>query len=108
VIGRGQTRDLSEIQLPVGYWAEVAEGRLRAFLYGWVEYDDVFEKRHRMEFSVRIHVIGDVSREDVSFGFPSFGKYNGIDNHCKYKPGEKIPIADAIPGANIIAGAAMI
>jgi hypothetical protein len=66
---------------------------LEVFLYGWVEYDDVFEgtPRHRTEYCTQIVVEGDVTihtlpgnpeQPHVPFRYQGHKKHNGADEEC--------------------------
>lgn len=78
------------------------DGRKEAIIYGWLEYDDVFETRHRTEFCMKIGVIADPRTTRVTpmpggttpsvLTFTGYGKYNSIDDDCVYRPG-KTPLA---------------
>jgi hypothetical protein len=69
--------------------------RVWYYMYGWIEYDDVFYMtcRHRTEYCYRIFVYGDPSRKDCNFGFIFHSEYNNADGECKRqrKIREKIP-----------------
>ncbi|BAM91093.1 hypothetical protein S58_51140 [Bradyrhizobium oligotrophicum S58] len=79
------------------------EGRKKTFIYGWMEYDDIFpdSARHRTEFCVSVEVFTDprVMPEVIS-GHPAsvltvrpYGRYNAYDEDCLYRPGQT-PIAE--------------
>jgi hypothetical protein len=92
IIGPKQTRDLADIVLPAQFLTNVAEGKTNIFIYGWVEYRSVFGHTYRTEFSARVKIVGNVSRDDAIFSFPSTGKYNNMDNDCKYKSFIDVPV----------------
>lgn len=76
---------------------EVAEKRQRGFMYGWVEYEDVFDATptRRTEFCVQIEVIGQPhipNQRGATLAFAGYGPYNGTDQDCFYKPGHRPPI----------------
>jgi hypothetical protein len=71
--------------VPIPTMEEARAGRLRLFMWGWAEYDDMFshDKTHRSEFC-REMVITDVTREggetiSVAAIFRVYGKYNSAD-----------------------------
>ena len=71
--------------------AEIQRGiarHRRVFVWGWVDYDDVFEnsKRHRTEFCFEI--VADIhgDRSKIYMRFPSHRKFNGIDADCVRTP----------------------
>jgi hypothetical protein len=102
VLGPKQTLNLSDVRLTSDYLALVSAKTANVIIYGWTEYDDVFEVRHRTEFSVRMHIDGDVHRGDARFSFPNFGAYNCIDKGCKYTKFEDIPIDKEILPAGAV------
>lgn len=64
------------------------------YVYGWIEYDDVFGvRRHRTEFCYRIYPYGDPSRDGCDFGYLFHSDYNGADDECDHQrvTREKIP-----------------
>jgi len=78
---------------------EIMNKRMRGFIYGWVEYDDVFTSsaRRRTEFCAEIEILGNPSimpnkGSPAPLGFAGYGKYNGSDEDCFYKPGQRPPI----------------
>ncbi|HYY36314.1 MAG TPA: hypothetical protein VE801_01145 [Xanthobacteraceae bacterium] len=78
---------------------DIMNKKMRGFIYGWVEYDDVFTSsaRRRTEFCVEIEIIGNPlvmpsKGAPAALGFAGYGKYNGIDEDCFYRPGEKPPV----------------
>ena len=91
VIGPKQTLNLSDIRLTADYMAEVAAKTSNLIIYGWVEYDDFLEKRHRTEFSSRVNILGNAHRADARFSFPNFGGYNCVDKNCKYSTHKDVP-----------------
>ncbi|WP_316228889.1 hypothetical protein [Bradyrhizobium sp. SZCCHNR1070] len=87
---------------------DVFEGRKKALVYGWLEYDDVFSDspRHRTEFAAEIRVFADprVTPQVVYGAMPPIltiatcGRYNAYDDGCMYQPGQT-PLAkeDELP-----------
>jgi hypothetical protein len=78
---------------------DIMNKKMRGFIYGWVEYDDVFTPsvRRRTEFCAEIEVIGSpliVPNKGAAghLGFAGYGKYNGTDQDCFYKPGKRPPV----------------
>src|SRR5262245_62696791 len=78
---------------------DIMNRKMRGFIYGWVEYDDVFTSsaRRRTEFYVEIEIIGNPvvmpsKGAPAPLGFAVYEKYNGIDEDCFYRPGEKPPL----------------
>jgi hypothetical protein len=82
---------------------DVYEGRKKAFVYGWLEYDDIFpdSARHRTEFCMWIEVYADPRQTpQVIYGkappiltVRAHNHYNGYDDDCMYRPGQT-PVAE--------------
>jgi hypothetical protein len=80
---------------------DIQQKRKTGIVYGWIEYDDIFVDSYhrRTEFCARIEVVGDpyLISDRVGgpsmFGFAVYGKYNGTDEDCFYKPGQ-VPVAE--------------
>jgi hypothetical protein len=72
----------SYIPIPVHIIDEAFAKSHRVYMWGWVDYNDVFKDtpRHRTEFCHEIRQIGN----DLSFNI--YGKYNGSDDECYRKP----------------------
>jgi hypothetical protein len=83
---------------------DIMNKKKKGFYYGWVEYSDIFThpKLRRTEYCVEIEVIGDptilrkVGKWTI-FGFGSYGRYNGTDEDCFYRPGERPPVGGLPP-----------
>jgi hypothetical protein len=63
----------------------VKEGSKKAYIYGWIEYDDVFQdsKRHRTEYCHEIIVIGDLTDPRATpLHFRTYPRHNGADGEC--------------------------
>jgi hypothetical protein len=78
---------------------DIMNKKMRGFIYGWVEYDDVFTSsaRRRTEFCVEIEIIGNPlvvpsKGAPAPLGFAGYGRYNATDEDCFYKPGQKPPV----------------
>jgi hypothetical protein len=100
-------------QVPVAYPLDlsmenliaVQDGEKNGFLYGWVEYEDIFTDtaKRRTEVCVRLAIVarlGDVpvTTDASPISFIAHGKYNGTDSDCFYKPGDRPPYrAEALP-----------
>ncbi len=96
------------------------ERRKRILIYGWLEYNDIFENtpRHRTEFCFEIEFFTD-PRVPVQilqgqqtipiFNILPYEQYNGCDDGCHYKPGEtpeansgELPEMTIPPGVTIV------
>lgn len=79
------------------------EKRKKTFIYGWVEYDDLFphSARHRTEFCLSVEVFADPRvMPEIVEGKPvpvltvrPHGRYNAYDEDCLYRPGQT-PVAE--------------
>jgi hypothetical protein len=58
----------------------------RVLIWGWAEYDDIFEDstRHRTEFCYQMTVSGDPPNSHI--GFSQYRRFNGADEDCERKP----------------------
>ena len=58
----------------------------RVLIWGWAEYDDIFEDstRHRTEFCYQMIVSGDPPNSHI--GFSQYRRFNGADEDCERKP----------------------
>jgi hypothetical protein len=98
-----QTQTIIQSRLAVQDAVDIYEKKKEGLIYGWLEYDDIFDDspRHRTEFCVRIETFSDPriimnqsgSRPMPALAFPTWGKYNATDTDCHYAPG-KTPIAE--------------
>lgn len=69
----------------------VAAKERKLFLWGWVEYDDVFKvtPRHRTEFCFEMIADELPNEGNISMRFPNSGLYNAIDADCTRLPQAK-------------------
>jgi len=99
-----QTQSFMSADLAIQDAIDIHEGRKIGLIYGWIEYDDIFEvnQRHRTEFCVQITTFGDPrfvrivpqgQRVPPVLSFPTYGSYNATDQNCRYKPSET-PVAE--------------
>lgn len=82
-IMHGNHRDI-----PVDLLARAKAGQGSVFIWGWADYDDVFEStpRHRTEFCFQIIITGDPVSEKCQFFFKQHRPFNGLDDECLRKP----------------------
>jgi hypothetical protein len=98
-----QARPYIQVDFFIQDAIDVFEGRKKALIYGWLEYDDIFpdSPRHRTEFCMWIEVYADPRQTvQVVYGKPppiltirAYRRYNGHDDDCMYHPGQT-PIAE--------------
>jgi hypothetical protein len=64
----------------------VRELQGRVLIWGWAEYDDVFENssRHRTEFCYQMSVAGSATASHISFS--QYERFNGVDEDCERQP----------------------
>jgi len=63
---------------------QVREMQGRVLIWGWAEYDDVFNgPRHRTEFCYQMTVTGSLSSSHI--GFSQYRRFNGVDDECERK-----------------------
>jgi hypothetical protein len=81
----------------------IRDKQKRGFIYGWVEYSDIFTATglRRTEFCIEIEIVGNVMIQqppnNPPLGFKTVGRYNAIDEDCVYKPGQRPPIGGLPP-----------
>ena len=68
--------------------SEVVAGVDRWFIWGWADYDDIFNdtKRHRTEFCFEVKARR-LPNGQTFVGFPMHGRFNATDDDCLRKPG---------------------
>jgi hypothetical protein len=75
-------------RIPVYILQQIKDGNAFLYIWGWADYNDVFEgtTRRRTEFCFGVEVRGDVRSEKCQFAFPRYGPYNGTDDECSRQP----------------------
>jgi hypothetical protein len=81
-IGPNSTIHSSYIEIPVTILDKVGWGQLRLYIWGWVEYNDVFNKRKRR----RTEYCYEISYQKGLMAFFSHSEYNNTDEECYHKP----------------------
>jgi hypothetical protein len=57
------------------------------FVWGWVDYDDIFDIRHRTEFCIEIELRGDPAVNNFNnLGLRYYRLHNGSDDECYRQP----------------------
>lgn len=95
IIGpRAQLRGAPYI-LPLAEVQAIARGEKVFVIWGWIDYDDVFEgtKRHRFEYCYKLSILLDPSnpKNTDALALGLYGPYNGVDEQCRYDPSPFIP-----------------
>jgi hypothetical protein len=67
---------------------KMRDGAAHAYLWGWIDYDDIFAntQRHRTEFCIEIQVTGNPIYKECGFAYRVHGRFNGFDEECYSKP----------------------
>jgi hypothetical protein len=62
--------------------SHVANGHKHVYIWGWVDYNDIFDStsRHRTEYCIK------VTKRGSLLGFEPRGKFNGADEECLRRP----------------------
>ena len=56
------------------------------FVWGWFEYDDIFDTRHRSEFCVELELRSGPSTDPNAVAFRFYRLHNGVDDECYRQP----------------------
>jgi hypothetical protein len=93
VLGPKQVSELSAFDFPIELLLKLRSRERHGYLYGWIEYDDVFDDtaRHRTEFCFKLDVYSDPRVRQSCVNFNPWGKHNAIDRGCLRGSGEEIP-----------------
>ncbi len=73
------------LKLSLEDWDAMKEGKKHVYVWGWAEYDDVFDgtRRHRTEFCHKWRSSGPVEDfSKVTFWYGLFSRLNGADAEC--------------------------
>jgi hypothetical protein len=95
VIRPRATSTTSDVKLKLDQIQDVLDGRSKFFIWGWAEYNDIFESTpcHRMRFMDTLQVVGDFRKvkqpgEGNPLRFAVVGRFNDPDDHCTHvRPG---------------------
>lgn len=74
----------------------VREMQGKVLIWGWAEYDDVFDntRRHRTEFCYEMNVTGSSTSSHI--GFSQYRRFNGVDEDCEREPGAVVTAAPEV------------
>lgn len=80
--------NMKSIDIPIDVFQAVQAGTHRLYMWGWADYNDIFEgtERHRTEFSAEILITGSLSDTVPGLAFVTLTKYNGSDRETMKKP----------------------
>lgn len=88
-IGPDATMHSTTFDLTVEQLQMIRDGDSRLYIWGWVEYNDIFDgtERHRSELCFEIMVVGNpIYNTPEAFRYRRHGPFNGIDDECFYRP----------------------
>jgi hypothetical protein len=88
IIGPKQTSDIIETTIPPKTLQLVAMRKLNLYVWGWIEYNDVFSHtpRRRTEFCARINLHGNPEESGCIMLMRIHSRHNGADESCEKKP----------------------
>lgn len=86
-IGPKATINSPHIDIPITMLEKVGLGQIRLYVWGWVEYNDIFFKkiRHRTEFC------HEIAYHKGLVAFIGHSKHNNADDECYRKPSQYVP-----------------
>jgi hypothetical protein len=95
LIGPSATAQSGKYFIPIDKILKIRAGELHAYLWGWIEYDDVFDNtlRHRTEYGYKIIAGGGMSPEQVAIGHMATPRHNAADKECFHKVISRPPVA---------------
>jgi hypothetical protein len=98
-IGHKSVKDAGGKYVPLQVLNSVARGDNHLYMWGWVEYGDIFRKsqRSRSEFCFEVAINGDITKPPTDlvkppFDFVACAKHNGSEDECYRRAGDVIPI----------------
>ena len=86
VIPPGTTLETGQLEASMENVEAVIQGKKHCYIWGWAEYDDIFEgtPRHRTEFCHKWTIGGNPRNIDrFSSRYSTYHKYNGADEECE-------------------------
>ncbi len=88
LIGPKSSMNMAAVDIPIADFRAVQAGAYRLYMWGWADYNDIFQgtQRHRTEFCAEILVTGSLSDTIPGLTFVAFTKYNGADGETMKKP----------------------
>ena len=87
MIAPGSTIDSVELPISLEDMEDIVAEKKYLHVWGWAEYDDVFEgtPRHRTEVCIRWRVGGNVrDPQKFSSRYEIYGRHNGADEECEF------------------------
>lgn len=74
--------------IPVAVLDDTRKGINRLYIWGWADYNDIFENtpRHRTEFCSEVVITGNPTDSNLNATFGVCSKFNGADSETMRKP----------------------
>jgi hypothetical protein len=87
VIGPKATLQSPSEAIPAANMDAIASKKERWFIWGWIDYDDIFRdtKRHRTEFCLEVSCRR-LPNGQPFIGFPMHDRFNATDSDCQRQP----------------------
>jgi hypothetical protein len=88
LIGPKSSINMASLDIPIDVFQAVQAGTHRLYIWGWADYNDIFQgtERHRTEFCSGILVTGSLSDAIPGLTLVTHTKYNGADGEAMKKP----------------------
>jgi hypothetical protein len=88
ILGPQAVVAMGDMNVPMEIMQEIYEKKTHFYMWGWAEYNDVFDEtdRHRTEFCYKIEFTGEPFPEATGMVYRLHHKHNGADKECMKKP----------------------
>lgn len=89
VIGPNANMHLDDTPFSMAEIASVADGAKRAYVWAWIDYNDIFDDtpRHRTEFCFEVRAVRDPTIPSIiNLTFITRGPFNAFDSDCIRQP----------------------
>jgi hypothetical protein len=95
VIGPNASIQSRKYFIPIDKALQIRAGELHAYLWGWIEYNDVFQNtpRHRTEYGYRIIAGAGASSDHIVIGNTPTAQHNAADKECFHQVISTPPVA---------------
>ena len=87
LIGPNASVQSGKYFIPIDKVAKIRAGDLHAYLWGWIEYNDVFPNtaRHRTEYGYKIIASAGAAPDQIVIGTTPTPRHNAADKECFHK-----------------------
>ena len=87
LIGPNASIQSGKYFIPIDKVLKIRAGELHAYVWGWIEYNDVFQNtpRHRTEYGYKIIASAGASGENIVIGNTPTPRHNAADKECFHK-----------------------